>query len=103
MGQGFDTRLGSSIDGIGRLIEPDYAGGETDDPSALREALSCFAHAIEYAFEVDGDLAVDQFVACLSNRREQHNSGIIDQHIHSAEFLHCSVKQPSNRYRVAHI
>src|ERR1700751_4547239 len=103
MGHGFDTRLGCRINGIGRLVEPDYAGGETNDPSALTEALSCFTHAIEYALEVDCNFAIDQFVARLSNRREQHNSSIINQHIYSAEFLLRSVKKASNGVRVAHI
>src|SRR4051812_22397854 len=103
MSHGFDTRLGRGIDGIGRLIEPDHAGGEADDPSAVTEALRCFTHAVEYALQVDRDLAIDQFVAGLDDRREEHNSGIVDEHVYPTEFLLRSVEQASNGDWVAHI
>src|ERR1700737_313082 len=103
MGHGFHTRLGCGVDGVGRLIEPDHAGGEADDPSAATETLSCFTHAVEYALQVNRDLAIDQFVAGLGDRREEHDSGVVDEHVYATEFLLRRVEQASYGDWIAHI
>src|SRR6202011_6276448 len=96
MGLVFPPRFDCGVDGLGVLIEPDHAGGEADDPSAATETLSCFTHAVEYALQVNRDLAIDQFVAGLGDRREEHDSGVVDEHVYATEFLLCRVEQASS-------
>ena len=46
--------------------------------------LCGFAHPVQHAFQVDGDLAINQLVGRFRHRREQHDASIVDQHIDGA-------------------
>ncbi len=62
-----------------------------------------FPHAVEHALEVDGDLAVEQRIVGVGDGREQHDAGIVHQHVDAAERLRGLVEQMLDRRRVGDV
>jgi hypothetical protein len=77
--------LGPGIDAIGRLQQADDAGREVDDAPALAQTLGRLAQGVECALEVDVDQALESRVVIVGDGREQHDTGIVDEHVDTAE------------------
>ena len=62
-----------------------------------------FAHAVEHALQVDGDVAIEEVVVGLRDRRQLHDAGVVDQHVDAAVRLLGGVEHRAHRGGVAHV
>src|SRR4029077_3829612 len=74
-----------------------------DDPAAVTQAAGRFAQRVERTLEVDVYLALEGQVTSLGDVRQQHDAGIVDEHIDAAERRLGSVEHAADGLLIADI
>jgi hypothetical protein len=69
----------------------------------MRPPPGRFAHAVEYAFQVDRDRALEELVLRVGNRGQRHDARVVDQYGERARFLLGRVEKTAYLVRLADV
>src|SRR6185312_12903105 len=106
---GHDTRhslhagLGCRIGGVARLIKPDDAGGESDDPPAFAQPPRPLTESVEAALQINGDLAVEHCVVGVGQRSYRHYSSIAHDRVDNSDRGLSNIEHPDHGAGIGHI